>query len=62
MNIMPAKLFPKYRLVGIYMKTNRKNEALKMAKKILDMKVKVRSPVTDAIRQEMGDFLKKESS
>jgi tetratricopeptide (TPR) repeat protein len=62
MNIMPAKLFPRYRLVGVYMNTGRKDQAIKMAKSILDMKVKVQSPVTDAIRQEMSEFLKKQNS
>jgi len=62
MCIMPAKLFPRYRLVGIYLKTDRKMDAVEMAKKIMSMKVKIQSPTTDAIRQEMADFLKKENS
>jgi tetratricopeptide (TPR) repeat protein len=59
MNIMPVKLMPRYRLVVIYLKTKRKDKAINMANTILNMRIKIRSATTDAIRQEMFNLINK---
>jgi O-antigen polymerase len=56
--IMPLKFFPKYKLVGIYMSSNRKNLGLSLAKNIIDMPVKVQSQTIVDIKQEMAQLLK----
>ncbi len=56
--IMPLKFVPKYRLVHIYLKTGRKEEALILAKEMLSMPVKIPSTTIDGIKQEMTELIK----
>lgn len=60
--IMPSKFFPKYKLVTIYLKTNREKEAIALAKHILSMKIKVPSQTIDSILLEMSNLVKNENS
>ncbi len=58
--IMPVKFYPIYRMVLLYRKTG-ENEAAKMlAKKILDMPIKVESDIVSNIRSEMSQFLQEQ--
>jgi O-antigen polymerase len=59
---MPMKFFPKYKLVNIYMKTGRKAEAVKLAKELLAMKVKIPSQTIDIIKEEMKKLVENNAS
>jgi O-antigen polymerase len=56
-NIVPSKFFPKYNLVKLYIKTGREKKADSLAKKILQMRIKVESDMVNSIRKEMSEFL-----
>lgn len=60
--IIPHKFYPKYRLVYIYAKTNRINEALKLADEIVKMDMKVDSEVMETIKAEMVKFIEENTS
>jgi len=51
--IIPIKFYPKYRLAKLYEKTGRTQEAVSLAKNILNMTVKVPSVIITNIRNEM---------
>lgn len=56
-HIVPHKFYPKYELATIYLATNRKEQAIAMAKHILNMKVKVNTPLVVQIKEEMKVLL-----
>jgi O-antigen polymerase len=51
--IMPIKFYPKYRLAKLYVKMGQSQEAVRLAKNILGMPVKVQSEVISGILGEM---------
>ncbi len=53
----PVKFMPLYRLVELYLKTGRKEEARVLAQKILDKKVKIPSLVINSIKIKMRNLL-----
>ena len=59
--IMPIKFYPKYRLVYLFHQTGRTREAYELAKKLLEMPVKVESPAIDQMLNEMRVFVNQQS-
>jgi hypothetical protein len=59
-NIMPYKFFPKYRLVKIYQASNRIDDALTLAKQMINMPVKIQNQVTESILGEMRYFVEQQ--
>jgi hypothetical protein len=57
-----VKFMPLYRLTELYLETGRKEEARVLAKKILDKKVKIPSPVINSIKNKMRNLLNKPDS
>ena len=55
--IMPGKFYPQYRLVLLYDETGRKEEALILAKKLVNKPVKVSSSIVENIRTEMQRYI-----
>lgn len=55
----PGRQSPKYFLVNLYQMTGEKDSAVKLAKEILSMKVKIPSEAATQIRTEMKFFLEK---
>lgn len=56
-SIIPHKLYPKYRLVFIYSRTNRIDEATELAMEIIHFKPKIESQTTNSIKQDMVQLL-----
>jgi O-antigen polymerase len=59
--MIPNRLFTNYLLVKLYLEQNRVDEAVAVAKKIVDMKPKVRSSLANEIKDEMIKFIQSES-
>lgn len=57
--IIPHKVYPKYLLVKFYNKNNRLNEAIKTAKEIIEMEVKVETTAAVEIKKEMEELIKR---
>ncbi len=55
--IVPFKFFPKYSLAKLYIKMKKENEAVQVAKEIVEMDVKVESELVNNIKREMQDYL-----
>jgi hypothetical protein len=53
----PVKFMPLYQLTEFYLEAGRKEEARVLAKKILDKKVKIPSPVINSIKRKMQNLL-----
>jgi tetratricopeptide (TPR) repeat protein len=53
----PGRFMPLYQLVELYKTTDRMNEAITLAQKILDKKVKIPSPTVNAIKNKMKQML-----
>jgi tetratricopeptide (TPR) repeat protein len=53
----PARFMPLYELVKLYQVTDRRDEALLFAKKIIDKDVKIQSFTVTAIKNEMRQFI-----
>ena len=53
----PVRFMPLYELVKLYDATDRKGDALAMAKKIIDKDIKVPSPTIDLIKKEMSQLI-----
>jgi len=60
--LMPSSFLPKYYLVGIYKKTGRNNDALRLARNILLMNIKKPSYIVELIKNEMNKFVYDNSS
>jgi len=60
-NMIPHKLFPKYKLACLYKETSNNNDFIKMSRDILCQKVKVESLVADEIKDEIEKMLTKPS-
>jgi len=58
MFLIPHRFYPKYRLVKLYAKSGKMNEALNMAEKIINMPIKVDSQLVRQIKKEMEHFIK----
>ena len=58
----PVKFIPLYQLSELYQETGRKEEARVLAKKILDKKVKIPSPVINSIIIKMRNLLNEPDS
>lgn len=58
-NMSPNRYFPAYQLFILYLKQNRQDEALKLAKNILRKPIKVPSYLVSRIRNEVQKFLEK---
>lgn len=56
-NIVPHRLYPKYRLVFLYAKTNRINMARNLAIEVLNTEEKIKSDVTKQIKEGLYAFL-----
>lgn len=56
-NIIPHKLYPKYRLVYVYAKANEIDKAVEMAGVVLNTKPKIESSITEIIKKDMQTFL-----
>jgi len=56
--MVPHKLYPHYLLARLYYDAGQKEDALRTAQSILNMKIKVGSTATDEIRKEMQDLIK----
>ena len=56
-NMMPIKFIPKYKLVILYDKLGRKNDAHNLAKQIMIMPVKIESDYIVQIRKELNNYL-----
>jgi O-antigen polymerase len=57
--IMPLKYFPRYRLAQIYLKMGKTQQAVSLAKYILQMPVKIPSDIITNIRNEMQELVNK---
>lgn len=57
-NLIPHKLTPKYKLFKLYLRTNKKDKAYKMASLINVMEVKIYTPFAGQIKKEAIDFLR----
>jgi len=57
--MFPAKFIPLYELVNLYVANNRKDEALALAKKIIDKKEKVISPTIADIKNDMRRLIER---
>ncbi len=57
MNMIPHKLFPKYKLACLYKETNNYDDFIKISKEILNQKVKVESLMVDEIKHEINKML-----
>ena len=55
----PNRFVPLYQLVEIYDKTAREEEAVSLARHMIDMKVKVPSETVSLIRYRIGKLLEK---
>jgi O-antigen ligase len=51
-SIMPNRLYPLYKLMLLYKDNGRKKEAIKMAKRVIDMNPKINSSATSDMKQE----------
>ena len=58
-NMCPNRFVPLYQLVEIYDKTAREEEAVSLARHMIDMKVKVPSETVSLIRYRIGKLLEK---
>lgn len=58
-HFLPGKLTPKYSLFELYIKTGKKNNALRMAREISGMKMKVYSTEAGYIKSQVIEFIKK---
>jgi len=56
----PVKFMPLYQLSELYQETGRKEEARVLAKKILDKKVKIPSPVINSIKNKIQKIIENE--
>ena len=56
-NMCPARFMPLYKLVKLYVETDRKDEALLLANKIMNKDVKIPSTTVDTIKNEMRQML-----
>lgn len=57
MRIVPHRLYPYYLLVQMYIENQDRPKAREMAKKLLSIEIKIPSPATKQIRDEMQAFL-----
>jgi O-antigen polymerase len=57
-NILPHRLYPKYRLVYVYAKANEIEKAVEMAHVVLDKKPKIESTISEKIKEDLNIFLK----
>ena len=58
----PVKFMPLYKLAELYVETGRKEEARGLAKKIMNKKVKIASPVINGIKNKMRKLLNEPDS
>ncbi len=58
----PVKFMPLYKLAELYVETGRKEEARGLAKKIMNKKVKIASPVINGIKNKMRKLLNETDS
>ncbi len=56
-NHNPYRFYPRYVLTQLYRETDRIDEALTLAHKIVSMNIKVNSPQVEDIRREMNTFI-----
>jgi len=56
-SIMPNRHYPLYQLMLLYDKTQQDEKAIEMAKRIIHMKPKVKSPATDEMQQKAKEYL-----
>lgn len=56
-SIMPNRHYPLYQLMLLYDKTQQDEKAIEMAKRIINMKPKVKSPATDEMQQKAKEYL-----
>lgn len=57
--LIPYKLYPLYRLVFIYEKEGNRDQAIDLAKQIINIGTKVQSQVSNSIKSEMMQFVEK---
>ena len=57
-NIIPHKLYPKYLLTILYIKNNKKADAIAIAGEIMQIKEKIPSSATKQIKEEIKSILK----
>lgn len=56
-SIMPNRHYPLYQLMLLYDKIQQDEKAIEMAKRIIHMKPKVKSPATDEMQQKAKEYL-----
>lgn len=56
-NMCPSRYIPLYQLVQLYRDIGRRDEALVLANRILEKKIKVESSTVYAIKYEMKEFI-----
>jgi O-antigen polymerase len=56
---IPHKLSPKYNLLKLYIKTNKSTKAYEIASVIINMKIKIDTPVAVQMKREAFEYLKK---
>lgn len=55
--IVPHQLYPQYRLVYLWAKTNKLREAINLAQYIINKKPKVQSDIANQIKQDLTKFV-----
>ncbi len=61
-NMCPSRFIPLYKLTKLYNVTDRREEAMMLAKKIINKDVKIPSPVVTTIKNEMLQLIEVKSS